>query len=106
LRTPFGLGKHIHLEYIEVEVALGLSLMDVNMRGLVGWMSKMKCWRMGPKRPRGSIAKGNRIMFWSRMSLVTVSPMVVTTVVGIFFCVRASSFCKSVDVIRHWPLKF
>ena len=59
--------------------------MDVNMRGLVGWMSKMKCWRMGPKRPRGSIAKGNRIMFWSRMSLVTVSPMVVTTVVGIFF---------------------
>ncbi len=47
MRTPFGLGKHIHLEYIEVEVALGLSLMDVNMRGLVGWMSKMKCWRMG-----------------------------------------------------------
>ena len=81
--------------------------MDVNMRGLVGWMSKMKCWRMGPKRPRGSIAKGNRIMFWSRMSLVTVSPMVVTTiVVVVVFCVRASSFCKSVDVIRHWPLKF
>jgi hypothetical protein len=48
LRTPVGLGKHVRLEYIDV--ALGLA--DVNVSGFVGCMSKRKCWRMDPKRPR------------------------------------------------------
>ena len=41
------------MEYIDV--ASGLTGVIVN--GLVGWMSKRKCWRVGPKRPRGSITK-------------------------------------------------
>jgi hypothetical protein len=36
---PFGLGKRVSLEYIEV--SLGLAGMHVG--GLVGWISKMKC---------------------------------------------------------------
>jgi hypothetical protein len=66
LRTPLGLEKHISLEYIEV--ALGLVGVDVS--GLVGWMSKGKCWRMGLKCPRGSIAKRSRIMFLSRIQAI------------------------------------
>jgi hypothetical protein len=58
---------------------------------------------MGSKQPR-SIAKGSRIMFWARMLLMTVSPMVVMPVVGLVlsFC-PSSSFRISVDVNRHWP---
>ncbi len=85
------LGKRIRLVYIDV--ALGLAA--VNVSGLVGCMSKRKCWRMDPKRPRprprGSIAKGKKILFWSRMSPMTVSPVVVMPVVG-WFCCRVRSF--------------
>ena len=34
----------------------------MHVRGLVGWMSKRKCCRMGPKDPRGSIVKGTGIL--------------------------------------------
>ena len=88
MRTPFGLGKNISLKYIEV--ALGSA--DVNVSGLEGWMVKRKCWRMGPKCPRGSIAKGSRIMFWSRISPMTLSPMVVVPVVGLVLLLRPSFF--------------
>ena len=47
---------------------------------------KEKVLEDGPKRPRGSIAKGSRIMFWSRMLPMTVSPMVVMPVLGWFCC--------------------
>ena len=66
MRTPLGLEKHISLKYIEV--ALGLVGVDVS--GLVGLMSKGKCWRMGLKFPRGSIAKRSRIMFLSRIQAI------------------------------------
>ena len=61
----------------------------MNVSGTMGWMSKRRCWRMGQKRPRGSIAKGNRIMLWSRMLPMTVSPMVVMPVVGLVFVVAS-----------------
>ena len=78
-RTPFGLGKCIILE--NIEVALGL--VGMNMSGHVGWISKSKDCRIGPNRPRGSIAKGIRIVFWSRMLPMTVLLMVVIPVVGL-----------------------
>ncbi len=107
MRIPFGLGKHVSLEYIDIEVALGSAGMHVG--GLVGWMSKIKCWRMSSKQPRKSIAEGSRIMFWARMSQMTVSLMVVMPVVGCWvgFAVVSELFfpyffrCES-----HWPLRF
>jgi hypothetical protein len=101
VRTPFDLGKCIFLE--NIEVALGL--VGVNMSVHVGWISKRKCCRIGPNRPRGSIAKGIRIMFYSRMPRMTVSLMVVISVVGLVLLSHiVSSFCISVDENWHWRL--
>ena len=53
---------------------------------------------MGLIHPRITISKGSMIIFWSRMLPMTVSPIVVIPVVGLFCCrVRASTF---------WPLRF
>ncbi len=71
---------------------MALGLVGVNVSGLESWMSKWKCWKMGPKRPTGSIAKGKRIMLWSRMSPMTVSPMVVMPVVGLDLLSRPSIY--------------
>ena len=100
MRTPFELGKCIILEY--TEVAFGFAC--VNVSGLASWMSKRKCCRIGPKQPRarGLIVKGNKIMFWSRMSPMTVSPMVVIPFV------RVGSFELLLFVFLyvngHWSL--
>ncbi len=55
-------------------------------------MSKKKCCRVGPNWPWGSIAKGSRILFWSRMSQMTVLPMVVLPIVGFVLLSRPSFF--------------
>jgi hypothetical protein len=76
------------LEYIKVAFGLGW----VNVIGLVGGLSKRKCCRIGPNRPWGSIAKGSRILFWSRMLLMTVLPMVVIPVLGLVLLSHPSLF--------------
>ncbi len=76
------------LEYIKV--AFGLAW--VNVIRLVGGVSKRKCCRIGTNRPWGLIAKGSRILFWSRMSPMTVLPMVVIPVLGLVLLSRPSFF--------------
>ena len=88
MRTPFGLGKHISLEYIDV--ASGLTGVIVN--GLVGWMSKRKCCRMNPKYSNELIAMRTRIMCWCMMLPMTVLLMVVKPVVGLVLLSRQSLF--------------
>ena len=86
---------------------MALGLVGMNMSGHVGWISKSKDCRIGPNRPRGSIAKGIRIVFWSRMLPMTVLLMVVIPVVGLALLSHvASSFHISVDMNWHWPLLF
>ncbi len=98
---PFGLGKCVILEYIKV----ALGFVGVNGMGVVGWVSKRKVWRIGPKCPKGSIARGIRTMLRSRRSPMTVSPLVVVPVVKLVLLLRPSSFFHiSVDVNWHWPL--
>ena len=60
--------------------------------GLVGGISKRKCCRIGPNRPRGSIAKGSRIIFWTKMLPSTVSLMVAMPVVRLVLLSRPSFF--------------
>ncbi len=61
---------------------------------------------MGPKRPRGSIAKGSRIVFWSRMLLMTMSLMAVMPIVGLVLLSLPSFFfsyfcrCESTLVVK------
>ncbi len=83
-----GLGNCIILDYIKV--ALGLAL--VNVIGVVGGVSKRKCWRIGPNRLKGSIAKGISIMFLVRILPMTLSPMVEVPVVRFFLLLRPSFF--------------
>jgi hypothetical protein len=45
-------------------------------------MPKRKCCRIVPKLPRGSIAKGSMIIFWSRRLPIIVLSMVATPIVG------------------------
>ena len=68
---PFGLGKCVILEYIKET----LGLIGVNIMGVVGWVSKRKVWRSGPKHPQGSITTGIRTMLQSRRLLMTVLPV-------------------------------
>ncbi len=74
---PFGLGKCVILEYIKVV----LGFVGVNVMGVMGWVSKRKVWRIGPKYLKGSIARGIRTMLRSRRSPMMVSPLVVVPVV-------------------------
>jgi hypothetical protein len=88
--TPLGLGNCIILEYIKV--ALGFAL--VNVIGVVGGVSKRKCWRIGPNRPMGLIAKEISIMFLVRIPPMTLLPMVEVPVVGFFLLLHPSFFCS------------
>ncbi len=74
---PFGLGKCVILEYTKV----ALDFVGVNVMGVVDWVSKRKVWRIGPKCPKGSIARGISTMLRSRRLPMTVSPLVVVPIV-------------------------
>ncbi len=91
---------------------MALGFTGVKVSGLEGWMTKRKYWRMGPKRPRGSITKESKIMCWSRMSQMTVSPMVVVPVVGLvllsclsffflYFCRCELALAKTSKGVNH-----
>ncbi len=94
MRMPYGLGKCVILEYIKV----ALGFVGVNVMGVVGWVSKRKVWRIGPKCPKGLIARGIRTMLRSRSLQMTVSPLVVVPVVELVLLSRPifffSYFCR------------
>ena len=85
---PFGLGKCVILEYIKV----AFCVVGVNVMGVVDWVSKRKVWRIGPKCPKGSIARGIKTMLRSRRSPMTVSPLVVVPVVELVLLSRLIFF--------------
>ncbi len=88
MRMPFGLGKCVILWYIEV----ALGFVGVNVIGFVGCVSQRKVWRIGPNRPKGSIAMGINIILRSRRSPVVV-PVILLVLFSrpIFFF---SYFCR------------
>jgi hypothetical protein len=59
---PFELGKCVILEYIRV----AWGFVDVNVMEVMGWVSKRNVWRIDPKCPNGSIARGISTMLRSR----------------------------------------
>jgi hypothetical protein len=77
---------------VYIKVALGLAL--VNVIGVVGRVSKRKCWRIEPNHLKGSIAKEISIMFLVRILPMTLLPMVEVPVVG-FFCYCVQDFICS-----------
>ena len=60
---------------------MALGFVDVNVIGFVGCVSYRKVWRIGPNRPKGSIAMGINIILRSRRSPMTVSPVVMVPVI-------------------------
>ena len=99
---PFGLGKCV---IFGVHWS-GVGFVGVNMMGVVGRVSKRKIWRIGPKCPKGSIAKGISTMLRSRRSPMMVLPVVVVPVVESVLLLRLILFFFriSVDVNWHWLL--
>ena len=82
-----------------------LGFVDVNVIGFVGCVSYRKVWRIGPNRPKGSIAMGINVILRSRRSPMTLSPVVVVPVILSVLLSRPIFFFRiSVDVSRHWPL--
>jgi hypothetical protein len=80
---PLGQGKDIIREYIAV--ALGQE--GGNLRWDKGRWSRRKWRKIGPKRPKGSMAKGRRAMLLERMSPMMWSPGVdMPVVVSCFVC--------------------
>ncbi len=77
-RIPVGLGNVVIRLYISV--ACGLD--GGKESGTVGLVPKRKWWRIGPRWPKGSIAKGMSVMLLCKMSPMIASPGMVVPVVG------------------------
>ena len=79
----------------------------MNVVGVVGWVSKRKVWRIGPKCPKGSIARGVRTMLRLRRLPMTILPVVVMPVVESVLLSQSRPiffFHIAVDMNPHWPL--
>ena len=50
---------------IVLYIVVALGFVGVHVIGFVGCVSERKVWRIGPNRPKGSIAMGIRIMLGS-----------------------------------------
>ena len=83
---PFPLGYWSKRVYIFV--AFGLDA-GKEIAGEL-WDPKRKCSRSGPKRPRGSIAKGRRSISRVKRSPRRSSPVVTTLVEGLRLLTRPS----------------
>jgi hypothetical protein len=77
-RIPVGLGNVVIRLYISV--ACGHD--GGKESGTVGLVPKRKWQRIGPRRPKGSIAKGMSVMLLCKLSPMIASPGMVVPVVG------------------------
>jgi hypothetical protein len=87
-RIPVRLGNVVIHLYISV--ACGRD--GQKKSGTLGLAPKTKWWRIGPRRPKGSITKGMSVMMLCKMSLMIASPGMVMPVVGLRLLPRLS-FC-------------
>ena len=77
-RIPVGLGNVVIRLYISA--ACGQD--GGNESGTVGLVPKRKWQRIGPRQPKGSIAKGMSVMLLCKMLLMIASLGMVVPVVG------------------------
>ncbi len=89
-RIPVGLGNVV----IRLCISVACGRDGGKERGTVGLVPKRKWLRIGPRRPKGSIAKGMSVMLLCKMLLMIASPGMVVPVVGLRLLPRLS-FCFS-----------
>ncbi len=85
-RIPVGLGNVVIHLYISV--ACGCD--GRKESGTVGLVPKRKWRRIGPRQPKGSIAKGMSVMLLCKMLPMIASPGMVVPVVGLRLLPRLS----------------